>query len=265
MKLLITCYKKKYQRSCLQLCTIDISQNKFNGTVPTLLGQLSNIEKILFNKSEIRGSIPTEVFSLTQIKILQMQSNQLTGSFPTLMGTLQNLNQFIFSHKIFLKGNILLEFSNFNKCKALHLHDNQLKGTVPSINDAKKVRKSFITDCGSPNYAQHNTLKCKSCTVCCNSEGKCYGLKSNIWSKALPVLIGAEGLIIPSLFIIKKHICKRQINLEDIYIKSYVYSSIFPECITPKIIYFLTILLQFALFSAYTLATNTNNKNTDWN
>ena len=91
-------------------------------------------------------------------------------------------------------------------------------------------------------------------------------MKGNTLLTVLLTLKPIAGLMILCfLYIFKKYLGKRQINSEDIYTKSSVHSFIFAKGIVPKIIYFVSMLLQFALFFVYILATNTNDENTDWN
>ena len=54
------------------------------------------------------------------------------------------------------------------------------------------------------------------------------------------------------------------INLKDIYNHSSVHSFIFAKGIAPKIIYFLSICIQFALFAVYMVASDINKEATDW-
>ena len=72
-------------------------------------------------------------------------------------------------------------------------------------------------------------------------------------------------MILCFLYIVKKYLGKRQINSEDIYTKSSVHSFIFAQGMAPKIIYFLSMLVQFALFFVYILATKTNDERSDLN
>ena len=251
---------------CLQLRTIDISQNKFNGTVPILLGQLSEIRNIRFYENEIKGSLPSQVFSLKQIRVLMMQSNKLTGSIPTSVGNLKNLNQLILNHNS-LKGNIPSELHNLKQLQTLHLHHNKLTGTSPNITVTDMT--SYITDCGFPNYALPNPLKCDSCTMCCNSEGTCQEikLKNNIWKTSMQILgfIMLGFILLLSLrSIFTTAFFNGHINLKDIYNDTSVHSFIFANGIAPKTIYCLSMSLQVALFVVYMLASDINKEATDW-
>ena len=251
---------------CLQLRTIDVSQNKFNGSVPILLGQLSKIENIRFNENEFKGNLPTQMFNLANIKTFMMQSNQLTGSIPVSVRNLKYMKHLILNHNS-LKGNIPSELSNLKQLETLHLHHNQLTGFAANITEAGVT--SYITDCGFPNYALPHPLKCHSCTMCCNSEGTCQEIKlrSNMWkiSTQIIVLTMLGLILILSLrSIIKIVLDNGQIDLKDIYSESSVHAFIFAMGKTPKIIYFLSMCLQIGLFVVYVLASDINKEDTDW-
>ena len=250
--------------NCPQLRTIDISQNKFNGTVPESLGKLYNIVNIRFYENEIKGSLPTQIFDLTQIEVLMIQSNKLTGSIPTIIGNLMNLRQLTLNHNS-LKGNIPSQLHSMKQLEIVHLHHNQLTGTSPDITDLT----SYITDCGFPYYALHNPLKCDSCTMCCNSDGSCQEikLKSNIWKTSMQV-IGLSILGFMSLLslksIIKTAFGDEEPKLIEIYSNTSVHSFMFAKGIIPKIIYCLSIILQIALFVVFKEASDISKEITDW-
>ena len=246
--------------------TFDISQNKFNGIVPTLLGQLHKIINIRLNENEIKGSLPSELFDLTHINVLMLQSNKLTGSIPTMVGKLEKMTKLILNHNS-LKGNIPSELHNLKHLETIHLHHNQLTGIAPNFTETNMI--SFITDCGFPNYALPNPLKCHSCTMCCNSEGACQETKSksNIWTLSIQVvglmIIGCM-LFFSLISIIKSAFGNRQVDLKDIYTATSVHSFIFAKCKASKIIYALSIFLQLALFIVYMQASDINKEATDW-
>ena len=254
---------------CLELREIDLSQNNFEGTIPLSLGLLSNLTRIHLNENKITGTIPANIFNLQQIEELMLQSNKLTGSIPIQVGNLIYMKKLVLSHNR-LKGNIPEVIENLDRLETLHLHHNQLTGNAPFFDTDKMT--SYITDCGFPSYSLPNHLDCTACTMCCNSDGACQEVKNNrsIWRLALQVasftVIGCLILLITKFIssIRKPSFEVENVHLSEIYTETSVHSFIFAEGYTPKLIYFLSICLQFALFSVYLLASDINKEETDW-
>lgn len=85
---------------------IHMARKNFTGTISTTIGLLKDIEILDLGENKIRGSIPEEVYTLTQMKGLFLHQNRLTG---TLSNTIMNLY----------------------KMTRLYLGDNKLSGSLP--------------------------------------------------------------------------------------------------------------------------------------
>ena len=256
--------------TCTELHTIDISQNNFEGTIPSSLGLLANLTHLYLHQNKITGSIPTNVFDLEQIEELMLQSNRLTGSIATKVGNLVHMKKLVLSHNG-LKGNIPLEIGKLDLLEMLHLNHNQLTGVAPKFGSKKAI--NYITDCGFPSYAlPSNQLSCPSCTMCCNSDGECQEVEKNRFIGRITLqvasytVLGCLGLLGVNILLSsrKKSLAVEVIDLSEIYTESSVHSFIFAEGNLPKVIYLLSICLQFALFSIYIQASDIDKEDTDW-
>ena len=77
------------------LATIDLDSNVFlEGTIPSSLGDISTLQKILLASNSLSGTIPVELAQLENLTIFELQFNSLTGTIPTEFGTLTNLETF---------------------------------------------------------------------------------------------------------------------------------------------------------------------------
>ena len=79
----------------------------------------------------LAGSIPSDVGSLTNLKILNLRDNELTGSIPAELGNLTNLER-LELHRNGLTGPIPPSLGNLADLRLLYLNDNGLTGTIPS-------------------------------------------------------------------------------------------------------------------------------------
>ena len=68
-----------------------LSSNRLSGSIPTELGNLTNLTHLNLSDNRLSGSIPTELGNLTNLTRLGLSSNSLSGSIPTEIGNLTNL------------------------------------------------------------------------------------------------------------------------------------------------------------------------------
>lgn len=109
------------------------------------------LEVLDLSDNGIKGSIPSEIGLLSNLKYLRLCYNQFTGHETDFGDNLKNL-------------------------ETVQLHGNRLSGEIPSLNWTIDDYSSFITDCGTPVFFE-DTLSCEDCTMCCNIQGNCYPQK----------------------------------------------------------------------------------------
>jgi Leucine rich repeat len=59
-----------------------LSNNEFEGGLPSILGQLTNLKEVALDGNSFTGSVPASWGSLTQLQSLELFGNTLTGSVP---------------------------------------------------------------------------------------------------------------------------------------------------------------------------------------
>ena len=110
---------------------LDLSENELNGTIPSELGSLTNLERLKLSKNQLRGPIPPELGNLSNLKFLDLYENRLSGPIPPELGDLSNLEALaLFKNN--LRGTIPSDLANLNNLGWLLLWGNQLDGTIPS-------------------------------------------------------------------------------------------------------------------------------------
>ncbi len=80
--------------------------NRLTGTIPSALGQLSNLVRLSLAVNEFSGAIPPKLGQLTSLRDLHLSANQLSGPIPR-------------------------EFGNLIALETLGLSDNELTGPIP--------------------------------------------------------------------------------------------------------------------------------------
>uniref|UniRef100_A0A6N2KNT5 Leucine-rich repeat-containing N-terminal plant-type domain-containing protein n=1 Tax=Salix viminalis TaxID=40686 RepID=A0A6N2KNT5_SALVM len=129
--------------------TLQLGQNKFNGSILSSLGGLSSLKYLCLKNNEIKGAISVEgLNNLTSLRHLRISSNHIEG-FKSFHGALllhQALYNLVFTggedeplklsnlEYLELRGNrfdnsILSSFKGLSSLKNLDLSKNQLKGS----------------------------------------------------------------------------------------------------------------------------------------
>eukprot|EP00980_Cylindrotheca_fusiformis_P007640 scaffold1605_cov141-Cylindrotheca_fusiformis.AAC.3 len=117
------------------LINLELDYNNLNGFLPVELGLLSNsLERVVLHggpSEALDGSIPTEVGYLTNLNLLYMPNNSMTGSFPSEMGRLTNLQQLNLS-RTQLGGSLPSEIGNLVDLITIDLGGNSFTGQLPT-------------------------------------------------------------------------------------------------------------------------------------
>ncbi len=118
---------------------IRLTNNNLVGSIPTELGNLTNLQILLLNtdlsispdRNYLSGNIPTQLGNLLNLQVLKFTNNQLDGQIPTQLGNLSSL-QTLWLSKNQLTGNIPTELADISNLRDLRLNKNQLGGGIPT-------------------------------------------------------------------------------------------------------------------------------------
>ena len=83
---------------------VELPRNQLSGTIPSILGNLANLESLSLEGNQLSGTIPSALGNLAFLEGLYLYDNQLSGTIPSTLGNLDHLG-------------------------SLRLEDNQLSGT----------------------------------------------------------------------------------------------------------------------------------------
>jgi Leucine-rich repeat (LRR) protein len=73
---------------------LDLSNNKFNGTIPNEIGRLKSLTTLNLSFNYLSGEIPQQLCSLTNLEVLDLSNNYLTGEIPLALNKLTFLAKF---------------------------------------------------------------------------------------------------------------------------------------------------------------------------
>ena len=112
------------------LGVLSLSYNELSGSIPSELGNLANLGVLWLDVNQLSGSIPLELGNLANLYSLYLGDNELSGSIPLELGNLTNLGT-LGLYRNQLSGSIPLELGNLANLKWLNLYDNELSGSIP--------------------------------------------------------------------------------------------------------------------------------------
>jgi len=134
---------------------IDISNTRFEGTIPPQLGQLVTLVHLKLSQNLIAGTIPPQVADLPHLETLDLGENLLTGYLPAfkspmlkrldvahnvLFGSLpDNLGERHDRLEFFdvtgnsIYGTVPASFATMKSLKTLALSENEFSGTIPGV------------------------------------------------------------------------------------------------------------------------------------
>ncbi|KAF6141097.1 hypothetical protein GIB67_006542 [Kingdonia uniflora] len=127
--------------SLSELEFLDLSLNKFGNSIPLEFGSLKNLRSLNLSNNFLEGSIPAELMGLESLEELQISENNLVGSISSWIGNLTKLRVFT-AYENLLTGRI----PNMYQLQLLNLHSNQLEGPIPeSIFSSGKLQVLVLT------------------------------------------------------------------------------------------------------------------------
>jgi len=112
---------------------VRLISNGLTGTLPSSLGQLSQVLRLIVNNNYLMspsGTIPSSLGQLSQVLEIDLSSNKLSGTIPAVLGQLEQL------HYLWLEGNKLTggipsSLGKLSQLEFLMLDHNQLSGPIP--------------------------------------------------------------------------------------------------------------------------------------
>jgi len=152
------------------LSQLDLSSNNLNGTLPTTIGELVNLQAVdVSNNPELGAdgccddadsyytsfygyntTVPTEIGNLKKLQVLKMDWSRFMRHIPSEVGKMRNLQFWRLQGSYTtnqVSGSIPTQFGNLHKLTEFMMENNTLSGTLPSeITTMASLEKFTVQD-----------------------------------------------------------------------------------------------------------------------
>lgn len=105
--------------------------NQLYGSIPSIIGDLVNIDTLAMNDNQFTGSIPSNIGYLRKLQMLDLSNNKITGKIPDSIGNL-SLLLYLYMQQTRLEGAIPASLGNCHNLLLVGLSDNNLNGSIPT-------------------------------------------------------------------------------------------------------------------------------------
>ena len=109
---------------------LELRSNGLRGELPDELASLTNIRDLGLSVNQLTGEVPRWLGNLANLDSLSFEGNQLTGEIPRGLGRLTNLRHLILESNQ-LTGEVPRWLGNLTNLVSLSLGGNQLTGEIP--------------------------------------------------------------------------------------------------------------------------------------
>jgi hypothetical protein len=118
--------------SSLSFARLDLTHNKFNGSIPVTLGKCSALRVLKSRYNSPSGPLPDELFNASSLEYLSFSNNGLHGVLDgARIINLKNLCHLDLGNNM-LTGKIPDSIGQLKRLQELHLCRNQMSGELPS-------------------------------------------------------------------------------------------------------------------------------------
>lgn len=148
---------------------LDVTSNNMTGTLPSSMGLLSQLERILLQKNQLfgavpasigncsrlvhlrlsqnkfSGEIPPSICNLSRLAYLSLRTNELSGTIPECIGSRLTQLTYLGLYQNLLVGSLPNSLSLLSRLDTLDLGSNALNGSIPSsIGSLNRLRYLYL-------------------------------------------------------------------------------------------------------------------------
>ncbi len=140
---------------------IDFQTNLFTDSIPSSIGNLTQLEGLELSTASLEGAIPSSMGNLKKLKGLNLNNNDLTGKIPDSFAGLDSLRYVAFNDNQ-LSGPVPLGLLNIDSLSGMSLENNRFDfGDIESFltaNSGNLISATYAPQTNIPITRQNNKL-----------------------------------------------------------------------------------------------------------
>lgn len=157
------------------LLQLHVTENLLTGTIPNELFDLTNLQSVFLSFNSYGKTLPSLIGNLKNLEEFYLYENKITGQLPSkAISNLTNIKNFIMA-KNYLTGGIPTEFSSLSKLEQLSLYGqrgkySRLNGTIPNFSGAPNlwlldVARNDLSGSIPPDFMKNSNYRSKNVTI----------------------------------------------------------------------------------------------------
>lgn len=124
---------------------LNLSNNNLKGSLPTSIGDLTELQRLALQVNEITGAIPETIANCQALEVCWLYRNSLSGPFPEVLTTLAGLTQLDISANDF-EGPVPAAIGNLVNLRTLSLERNRFSGPLPDLSALQLLSSLFLRE-----------------------------------------------------------------------------------------------------------------------
>ncbi|KAK1415119.1 hypothetical protein QVD17_30890 [Tagetes erecta] len=109
---------------------VNLSKNRFNGSIPIHLCEVTNMQVLDLSHNMFSGRLPRCLGNLIHLNVIDLAYNTITGVLPRSLGSLKDLISLHLQNNRF-QGDISLSLQNLTNLVTMDLGNNLFMGVIP--------------------------------------------------------------------------------------------------------------------------------------
>ena len=131
-----------------QLLHLRVADNQISGTIPTTIGSLTQLRTLNVLRNNLTGTIPTAIKDLTNLEFLQLGGNNLVGTLPAGIDQLTEIEILNLAGTT-LTGGLPTGIGKLTKMRILAISNSTIGGTLPDgFGNLTSLEAAFLSNCG---------------------------------------------------------------------------------------------------------------------
>lgn len=138
-----------------RVVTLNLAANNLTGTVPSSIGNLTNLTQLQLFNNQLSGTIPSQIGNLVNLTSLGLENNQFSGTIPTAISNMTILSSLTISNNQ-LTDSVPVVFKDLSSLQQFDIRNNRLNilpdlSTIGTLTNLRTENNRFSFEDLEPN------------------------------------------------------------------------------------------------------------------